>query len=110
IIEMADKILPEPVWIQNLMMLTQLLDHPNIETRVSSKLVEIKDDAIIVFKDGKEEEIPCDSVILAMGFMPNNKIYEELKDQIDIVNIGDSIEARKVLNATKEAYDAILDI
>lgn len=110
IIEMMDKILPEPVFIQNLMMLTQLLDHPNIKTRTSSKLMEIKDNSIIVSKDGKEEEIPCDSVVLAMGFAPNNRLYDELKDKIDIVNIGDSIRARKVINATREAYDAVLDI
>lgn len=110
IIEMMDKVLPEPVFIQNLMMLNQLLDNPNLQAKVSTKLVEIKDKSIIVSKDGKEEEIPCDTVILAMGFAPNNKIYEELKDKIDIINVGDSISARKVLNATREAFDAVLNI
>lgn len=110
IIEMMDKILPEPVFIQNLMMLTQLLDHPNLETKVSTKLMEIRDNSIIVSKDGIEEEIQCDNVILAMGFAPNIQMFEALKDRIDIVNIGDSIKARKVLNATREAYDAVLDI
>ncbi len=109
IVEMADKILPEPVFIQNLMMLTQLLDQSNIKTHVSSKLVEIKDKSIIINKEGKDQEIPCDSVVLAMGFAPNTKIYEALKDKIDIINIGDSIKARKVLDAVKEAHDAILE-
>lgn len=110
IIEMMDKILPEPVFIQNLMMLTQLLDHPNIETQVSTKLVEIKDTSIVVSKDNQEEEILCDTVILAMGFVPNNQLYEELKHTIDMVNIGDSISARKVLNATQEGFDAVAEL
>lgn len=110
LIEMMDKVLPEPVFIQNLMMLTQLLDHPNIETRTSSKLIEIKDDSIIVSKDGVEEEISCDNVVLAMGFAPNNELYKALKGKVDVVNIGDSVQARRVLNATKEAHDAVLDI
>ncbi|HLR21007.1 MAG TPA: hypothetical protein VK087_03280 [Tissierellaceae bacterium] len=45
-----------------------------------------------------------------MGFAPNNKLYEDLKDKIDIINIGDSIQARKVIDTTKEAHDAILAI
>ncbi|HHV38908.1 MAG TPA: FAD-dependent oxidoreductase [Tepidimicrobium sp.] len=110
IIEMMDSILPEPVFIQNLMMLTQLLDHPNIETKTSTKLMEIRDDSIIVSKDGVEEQLYCDNVVLAMGFAPNNGLYEELKDKIDIVNIGDSVQARRVLNTVKEAHDAILAI
>ena len=110
LIEMMDKVLPEPVFIQNLMMLNQLLDNPRIKSRTSTKLLEIKEESILVSKDDVEEEIPCDTVILAMGFAPNNKIYEELKDKIDIVNIGDSVRARKVIDATKEAFDAVLKI
>ena len=110
IIEMADKILPEGVFIQNYMMLTQLLDHPNIEMNVSSRLIEIKDHSIVVNKAGEDEEIPCDSVVLAMGFSPNTALYEEIKDKIDIINVGDSIKARKVLDAVKEAHDAVLSI
>lgn len=110
IVEMMDKVLPEPVFIQNLMMLNQLLDKSGIQSRVSTKLLKIMDDSILVESNGQEEVIPCDNVILAMGFAPNNSLYESLKDKIDIVNIGDSISARKVINATREAYDAILEI
>lgn len=110
IIEMADRILPEPVFIQNLMMLTQLLDHPNIETSISSKLIEIKDGSIVINKAGIDEEIACDNVVLAMGFFPMTSLYDELKDEIDIVNIGDSIGARKVLDAVREAHDVVLSI
>jgi len=110
IVEMTDKILPEPVFIQNLMMLNQLLQHPNITTNVSSKLISIEDNSITINKDGTDEEINCDTVVLAMGFAPNDKIYNNLKDKLDIVNIGDSIKARKVLDAVHEAHDAILEI
>lgn len=110
IVEMMDKVLPEPVFIQNLMMLNQLLNKSGIQSRVSTKLLKIMDDSILVESNGQEEVIPCDNVILAMGFAPNNSLYESLKDKIDIVNIGDSISARKVINATREAYDAILEI
>lgn len=108
IIEMADKVLPEPVFIQNLMMIKQLLDKTDIETYVSSKLMEIKENSVVINRAGKDEEIECDTVVLAMGFAPNTKLYEALKDKVDIVNIGDSISARKVLDAVKEGHDAVL--
>ncbi|WP_426349026.1 NAD(P)/FAD-dependent oxidoreductase [Alloiococcus sp. CFN-8] len=110
IVEMASKILPEPIFIQNLMMLNQMLKHPNITTKPSCKLLSINDGFINVEVDGNNEDIKCDNVVLAMGFSPNDSIFNSLKDKIDIVNVGDSIRARKVLNAVHEAYDAVLSI
>ena len=110
IVEMASKILPEPIFIQNLMMLNQMLQNPNIVTKPSCKLVSINDGFINVDNNGNNEDIKCDNVVLAMGFTPNDGIYNSLKDKIDIINIGDSIKARKVLNAVHEAYDAVLNL
>lgn len=109
-IEMADHILPEPVFIQNAMMLNQLLKHPNISFKTSAKLTCIKDDGITIQIAEEQETLVCDSVVLAMGFSPNSKLYNALKDKIKIVNIGDSVKVRKVLDAVQEAYDAVLAI
>ncbi len=108
IIEMMDKILPEPVFIQNLMMLNQLLDNPSITSLVSTKLEEVKEGSILVSRGDEKWEIPCDSLVLAMGFSPDKSLFEELQGKLDIVNIGDSVSARRVLNATREAHEAIL--
>ncbi|WP_300384291.1 NAD(P)/FAD-dependent oxidoreductase [Clostridium sp.] len=110
LIEMANKILPEPVFIQNSMMLTKLLNHPNITIKTSTKLSSIEDNSITLDSNGNIETLNCDNVVLAMGFKPNTDLYNELKDLIHIVNIGDSISARKVLDAVHEAYDAVASI
>ncbi len=110
IVEMASKILPEQIFIQNLMMLNGMLKHPNITAKASCKLVSINDSFISVELNGNNKDIKCDNVVLAMGFAPNDSMYNSLKDKIDIVNVGDSIRARKVLNAVHEAYDAVLNI
>lgn len=107
VIEMMDRILPEAVWIQNLMMLNILIDNSKLVFNTSSKLLEIKDDSVVFERNGKSETLNCDTVVLAMGFSPNNKIYEELKDKINIVNVGDSVAPRKVLNAVHEAFDTL---
>lgn len=109
-IEMADHILPEPVFVQNAMMLNQLLKHPNISFKTSTKLTSINGQSICVLSSEVEEEIPCDSVVLAMGFSSNTKLYQELEDKVKVVNVGDSVQVRKVFDAVHEAYDAVLDL
>ncbi|MDY8024641.1 NAD(P)/FAD-dependent oxidoreductase [Paenibacillus polymyxa] len=110
IVEMADKILPEPVFIQNAMMLHQMLQHPNITIKNSCKLMSIEDEGIVVETSGEKETLACDNVVLAMGFRPNVQLYDELKDELQITNVGDSVQVRKVLDAVHEAYDAVLAI
>ena len=110
LIEMANKVLPEPVFIQNAMMLNALLKHPNITVKTSTKLVSIEDKSITLDCNGNIENINCDNVVLAMGFKPNIDLYNELKDLVPISNIGDSVSARKVLDAVHEAYEAVAAI
>ena len=110
LIEMADHILPEPVFIQNSMMLNKLLENPNISFMTSSSLTGIKDETITISSGENEEILLCDSVVLAMGFSPDTKLYQALKDKVEIYNIGDSVKARKVLDAVHEAYDTVLNI
>lgn len=110
LIEMANKILPEPVFTQNAMMLNKLLQHPNITVKTSTKLVSIEDKSVILDCNGNIENLNCDNVVLAMGFKPNIDLYNELKVLVPIANIGDSVSARKVLDAVHEAYEAVAAI
>lgn len=110
IVEMADKILSEPVFVQNAMMLNQLLQHPNINTKTSAKLTSIDEDSVTIQIAETNEVIECDSVVLAMGFLPNTALYNALKDKVKIVNVGDSVGVRKVLDAVHEAFDAVLEL
>ncbi|WP_438434983.1 NAD(P)/FAD-dependent oxidoreductase [Gorillibacterium sp. sgz500922] len=108
VIERADRILPEPIFIQNAMMLKQMLQHPRITFKTSCTLAEIHDQAITVQTAGQEETLPCDNVVLAMGFLPNTQLFHALQDKVKIVNVGDSVQVRKVLDAVHEAHEAVL--
>ena len=110
IIEMAEKILPEPLFIQNAMMLNRMLQHPNITTKTSAKVTEVIENKVVIEVDGHKEWIECDSVVVAAGFSPNNRLYQSLKEKTNIVNVGDSVEVRKVLDAVHEAYDVVLKL
>ncbi|MDR0880606.1 MAG: FAD-dependent oxidoreductase [Clostridioides sp.] len=64
-------------------------------------------------KDGsvKTAQIPCDTVILAVGSIPNNELYEALKDTLPNVHIiGDARNVGKVIDAIREADTLAVEI
>ncbi|MEM4653713.1 MAG: FAD-dependent oxidoreductase [Candidatus Nezhaarchaeales archaeon] len=79
----------------------------------NKKAVEIKKNAVIVEDAQTKErsEIPCDSVVLAVGTKPIDKLYDELLGKVtEIYRIGDCLEPRKAIDATHEAADLALKI
>lgn len=110
VVEMAPKLLPEPVFMQNMMMIMGLVKKYQIPSQVNTKLLKIEPDGIVVQKENGEEKIPCDTVVLAMGFRPDDSVYEEIAGDYKTVKVGDCVSARKVYNAVHEAYDAVREL
>ena len=51
-----------------------------------------------------EVELPCDTLVLAIGSNPNNRLYEALEGKVKhLYNIGDSAKVGKVLDAIHQA-------
>ena len=110
VVEMAPKLLPEPVFMQNMMMIMGLVKKYQIPSQVNTRLLKIEPDGIVVQKENGEEKIPCDTVVLAMGFRPDDSVYEEIAGDYKTVKVGDCVSARKVYNAVHEAYDAVREL
>jgi len=50
--------------------------------------------------------IPCDTIVLAAGSIPNDSLYEALKaDGINVFNIGDSFQPGKISDAVAQAIE-----
>lgn len=63
------------------------------------------DSVIYKDKNGKENKIAADTVVLAIGDRPDASLYESLKDEIrEIYNIGDSNAGGIIPNAVYEGY------
>jgi 2,4-dienoyl-CoA reductase-like NADH-dependent reductase (Old Yellow Enzyme family)/thioredoxin reductase len=55
--------------------------------------------------EGKQETIPADTVIIAVGYKANDQLYKALEGKVsEIYCIGDSSEPRRILEATSEGY------
>lgn len=61
--------------------------------------------AVIVDSNG-EHEVECDSVIQAVGYTPNNALYNKLASEssLTVWNIGDSDTPSNVMNAVREGF------
>lgn len=92
--------------------LLQTLSERGISTKSGLELVEITDTGITTKDEqGNLNEMTCDTVIIAVGFISDDKLYEELSKDIDeIYKIGDCIKPRKFIDATQEAYQIAYDI
>ena len=79
-----------------------------INTLTNAKCVEIKENAVVIEREGNLEELPCDSVIVAIGarsrgFENISKFCEE--KGIPCHAAGDAVRARRALNAVAEASE-----
>jgi len=75
-----------------------------------SLIEEITDTAVLAIdKNWHKREIPADTVILALGYTPDNNLYEELKGKAEeLYVIGDAIKSRSILSAVHDgAYFAL---
>ncbi len=82
-----------------------------VNTRAESRVIRIEKDGVLIEKDGKEEMIPADTVILAVGTLPNNTLQKAAKElNIFCTVIGDASKPATVLEATHHGFRAGLEI
>lgn len=87
-----------------------------VKSYTLSRTIEINENSVIIEKTNKDEsiekvEIPYDTIILAVGSLPNNKLYESLKGKMsNIHNIGDSNNVGKIIDAIRDADKLALEI
>jgi len=84
-----------------------------VKILTNKRAVEIKRGALVIedVQSGERDEIPCDTVILAVGTKPNDGLYDELVGKVpEVYKIGDCARPRKAIDATHEAADLALKI
>jgi 2-enoate reductase len=72
----------------------------------SATCEEIKEGSIhMTTADGRKEAIPADTIIVAVGYKANDRLYKDLEGKVsEIYCIGNSSEPRRLLEATSEGY------
>ena len=75
---------------------------------IKAKVNEITGKGVIITtKDGQNQTIEGDSVVLALPYKPNTELYESLKGKVaEIYIVGDSKDPRLILDAVYEGWSA----
>ncbi|SMC76214.1 FAD-dependent oxidoreductase [Papillibacter cinnamivorans] len=82
----------------------------NVRQHALTKITDIRNQTVYaqMEKDGAVTnlEIPCDTIVLAVGSHPDNALYESLKDRLPrVYALGDSKKVGKVQDAIQDAVD-----
>ncbi|MEG2705986.1 MAG: FAD-dependent oxidoreductase [Erysipelotrichaceae bacterium] len=83
----------------------------NILTNTKSKA--LNKNGVVCERDGKEELVACDSVVMAVGSRSNDssELIKACKQHnIPYYVIGDALKARRALNAVEEGFKTALEI
>lgn len=84
--------------------LLQLLKERGVETLNSWRLEKIEEGGVLLSgRNWNRKEVPADSVILALGMVPNQELFQPLKEAFhEVYAIGDCLEPRKIYQAIHE--------
>jgi len=70
-----------------------------------------KNRGVVYEKDGQEHFIKADTVIVAVGYSPNNELQKQLEGKFsEIYFIGDCVKVRTALEAIHEGFEVALKI
>ena len=82
-----------------------------VELRKKTKLLEITDDAVIVETGEGKTSLKADTVVMAVGVLPDDELARHVKeDGIKVITIGDAKKARKMTEAIWEGFEEALKI
>lgn len=88
--------------------LKKMVKDRGVKVEANAAVTEIAADHVLFTRDGEEINVPCDTVLNAVGFKPNNQLEDLLESKYDDVTVvGDAVAPRKILTAIHEAYHAI---
>ena len=93
-----------------------LIKDTDIDCRYEVALQEIKDDCVVIkdIKSGEISEIPCDTVLLAMGIRPRFDVVDSLRHcapETSVAIVGDcNNKAGTIAEAVNQAFQACIHI
>jgi len=101
-----------PVPYMNRIMLLELLRYHRVDVITNTCLLEVIDNGIIaISKSFYKTTLPADTVVIAVGFKPDQELYQSLKGKIpELYLIGDSRKPQNIMYAIWDAYEVARNV
>lgn len=95
----------------NSLKLHSMLRERGIRIECNAQVQEVTQEGITFIQTGRQHTIQCDTIILSVGFSPNNELERQLNGaSIPVSVVGDALSPRKVLHAVREGMFAALQL
>lgn len=102
VVEMMDEIAKEEETTRKT-CLFELLKKGNVTLMPNTRIKEFTDHSVIV---NDNEELVCDSVVLALGVKDERSLYDQLKDNDNVVIVGHNNAPKNALTALRQGFEA----
>ncbi len=112
VIELREEVAADVISEHRVFLMKDFEDY-NIKTVTNAKVAEFFEDGVAyTAPDGSSQRLEgFDSVVLAMGARNYDPMSEEVKKLVkETYLIGDATKARRALDATKEAFEAVMQL
>ena len=109
ILEMIDELAANCGVMHRIGLMHEIEGSPNIHPATGMRCTRIEPGCVYAAdKEGKEVPFPCDTVVMASGMRSRSGEVEALRPLVkEFYVIGDGRKAAKIMNATRDAYDAV---
>ncbi len=111
VVEMQSDLAPDASTTGRNELMTEIAKESNFISLTGARCLSVTDKSVTYAKDGKEETISADSVVLCAGMKPKAQEADSFLTCADsVTEIGDCVRARTIEWATKEAYYAAINL
>lgn len=92
-------------------VLRKELEFCDVRVLAGAEVVEIQLDGVVVRKENGEEFVPADTVVLALGYLPRDALYQAVKDVVpETYTLGNAADVQHIIVGTAAALDVALRI
>ena len=93
--------------------MNECMDKYGVAQYVNTSLRKVNGASAVVLRDGVEEELPFDLCFVCLGMKPHAPLWDAIVEGFDgedaeIINIGDSVRARRIIEGTDEGRHMVL--
>lgn len=110
IVEMLDSLTIDMDGIIRALLLERLAES-TVSIMLSSRVKEIRDGKVVIIKNGKDQLLSAETIVLALGSRSNRDLIQALDGKVqELMAIGDCVEPRRAKDAIHEGFFAGLHV
>lgn len=93
--------------------MNECMDKYGVAQYVNTSLRKVNSASAVVLRDGVEEELPFDLCFVCLGMKSHAPLWDAIVEGFDgedaeVINIGDSVRARRIIEGTDEGRHMVL--